>query len=239
MSKSRKPPSCAVSFANGKGGVGKTSLIANLAVRAARDAHVALLDYDPQQSLARWCELRANAYGNQLNPRLWKNGEGAPVDVAALKQLGTDWILQDVPPATWHLIEDSVRASDLVVIPVKASPIDLEAVDPIIEVCTDLQKPFLFVLTQYDPRWSLSESAFPYLEAKAPGHTIQEVFSYRQAYVGSMIGGATGPEYTKDRRQAADAEAEIDALWLRIRKLAMAELAKKGVEHHGRARADG
>ena len=94
MSKTRAPQACAIAFANGKGGVGKTSLIANLAVRAARDAHVALLDYDPQQSLARWCELRANAYGNQLNPRLWKNGEGAPVDVPALKKLGTHWIFR-------------------------------------------------------------------------------------------------------------------------------------------------
>jgi cellulose biosynthesis protein BcsQ len=218
----RKTHPCAIAFANGKGGVGKTSLIANLSVRAARDAHVALLDYDGQQSLARWCELRGNAYGSQLNPRLWQNGEGAPVDVPALKRLGTNWILQDVPPAIWHLIEDSVRVSDLVIVPVKASPVDLEAVDPIIEVCIDLGKPFLFVLAQFDARWKLSETAFPYLEAKAPGHTLQEVFSYRQCFVGSMIGGATGPEYTKDRRQAADAGAEVDALWLAIRKHALA-----------------
>jgi chromosome partitioning protein len=224
MSKTRAPQSCAIAFANGKGGVGKTSLIANLSVRAARDAHVALLDYDGQQSLARWWELRGIAYGSVLNPRLWKNGEGATVDVQALKKLGTDWIFQDVPPAIWSLIEDSVRVSDLVVVPVKASPVDLEAVDPIIEVCSDLQKPFLFVLTQFDARWKLSESAFPYLEAKAPGHTVQEVFGYKQAYVGSMIGGATGPEYTKDRRQAADAGAEVDALWLRIRKRALAAI---------------
>jgi chromosome partitioning protein len=224
MSKKRAPQPCAIAFANGKGGVGKTSLIANLAVRAARDAHVALLDYDPQQSLARWCELRANAYGNQLNPRLWKNGEGAPVDVPALKKLGTHWIFQDVPPATWHLIEDSVRVSDLVVVPVRASPVDLEAVDPAIEICRDLGKPFLFVMSAYDPRWKLSESAHPYLEQKAPGYTLEEVFSYRQAYVGSMIGGATGPEYTKNRRQAAEAEEEIDALWRRIRKHALAAI---------------
>jgi chromosome partitioning protein len=224
MSKTRAPQSCAIAFANGKGGVGKTSLIANLSVRAARDAHVALLDYDPQQSLSRWCELRGIAYGNQLNPRLWKNGEGATIDVPALRKLGTDWIFQDTPPATWGLIEDAIRVSDLVIVPVKPSPTDLEATDPIIEVCGDLGKPFVFVLTMYDPRWKLSESAFPYLEAKAPGHTLEEVFSYRQGYVGSMIGGSSGSEYAKDRRQAAEAGAEIDALWLRIRKRALATI---------------
>lgn len=222
MSKTRTPEPCAISFANAKGGCSKTTLIANLSVRAARDERVALLDYDGQQSLARWWELRGIAYGSVLNPRLWKNGEGAPTDVPALKKLGTDWIFQDVPPAVWHLIEDSVRVSDLVIVPVKASPVDLEAVDPIVEACNDLGKPFYFVLTQFDARWKLSESAFPYLEAKAPGRTLKEVFSYRQAYVGSMIGGATGPEYSKDRRQAADSGAEVDALWLTIRKHALA-----------------
>jgi chromosome partitioning protein len=230
MSRSRKSPSCAIAFANGKGGVGKTSLIANLSVRAARDARVALLDFDGQQSLARWCELRGNAYGSQLNPRLWQNGQGATTDVPALKRLGTDWIFQDVPPAIWHLIEDSVRVSDLVIVPVKASPVDLETLDPIVEVCADLGKPFLFVLSGYDPRWKLSESAHPYLETKFPGHTLHEVFSYRQAYVGSMIGGATGPEYQKDRRQATDAGAEIDNLWLKIRKHALAAVENQRQE---------
>jgi chromosome partitioning protein len=232
MSKSRTALGCALAFANGKGGVGKTSLIANLCVRAARDARVALLDYDSQQSLARWLELRQIAFDGQFNPRMWKNGQGAPVDVPALKRHGTDWIFQDVPPATWHVIEDCVRASDIVIVPVKASPVDLEAVDPIIEVCSDLAKPFVFVLTMYDPTWKLSESAFPYLEAKAPGHTIPETFTYRQSYVGSMIGGATGPEYAKDRRQAAAAAAEVEALWLAIRERALAALEHR---HKGAA----
>jgi chromosome partitioning protein len=127
-----------------------------------------------------------------------------------------------VPPATWHLIEESIRASDFIVVPVRASPVDLEAVDPIVEACNDLAKPFVFVLSGYDHRWKLSESAHPYLEMRFPEHTLSETFGYRQCYVGSMIGGASGPEYTKDRRQAAEAEAEIDALWLAIRRQALA-----------------
>jgi chromosome partitioning protein len=221
MVKSKDLPSCALAFANSKGGCGKTSLIANVSVRAARDHRVALLDYDPQQSLARWSELRGE---EMFNPRLWRNGQGARIDVPALKDAGTEWIFQDVPPATFHLIEDSISVSDLVIIPVKASPVDLEAVDPIMEVCSDLGKPFVFVLAMYDARWKLSESAFPYLERKAPGHTLKEVFSYRQAYVGSMIGGATGPEFNKDPKQAKDAAVEIDALWAAIKKRATAAI---------------
>jgi len=107
-------------------------------------------------------------------------------------------------------------------VPVKASPLDLEAIDPIIEICGDMHKPFVFVLTMYDPNWKLSQSAFPYLERKIAGHTLKEWFGYRNAYVGSMIGGQTGPEYNKDRKQADAAAEEVDALWKAIRKRALA-----------------
>jgi chromosome partitioning protein len=223
----RKPshgPPSAVSFANGKGGVAKTTLIANLSVKAANlssknESNVALLDYDPQQSLARWWALRGDSL---FNPRLIKTDEPASVAVPRLKSVGAEWIMQDLPPAVWHLIEDSVGVSDLVIVPVKASPIDLESVDPIIEICQDLHKPFVFVLTMYDDKWKLSQSAFPYLERKAPGHTLEEVFSYRVAYVGSMIGGATGPEYNGDKKQAKAAADEIDLLWTAVKKRALA-----------------
>jgi chromosome partitioning protein len=52
--KRTRGPHAAATFANAKGGCAKTTLIANLGVRVASDgANVALLDYDPQQSLAR------------------------------------------------------------------------------------------------------------------------------------------------------------------------------------------
>jgi len=219
-----KGPHAALAFANAKGGCSKTTLIANLSVQAASDgANVALLDYDPQQSLARWWELR----GDQLfNPRVIRTEDEAGIAVPKLKSVGADWIFQDLPPAVMHLIEDSVRVSDYVIVPVKASPVDLEALDPIIEMCGDLRKPFLFVLTMYDPSWKLlSQSAFPYLERKAPGRTLKEVFSYRQAYVGAMIGGATGSEYNKDKKQAQAAALEVDALWRAIRKRVLAEVS--------------
>jgi cellulose biosynthesis protein BcsQ len=82
--KRTRGPHAAVAFANTKGGCAKTTLIANLGVRAASDgANVALLDYDPQQSLARWWELR----GDQLfNPRLIKTDEQAGICRAAAQE---------------------------------------------------------------------------------------------------------------------------------------------------------
>lgn len=203
-----------------KGGTSKTTLVANLMVRASQDSgRVGALDYDPQLSLARWWELR----GSPPNLRVWEpSTKGAVADVEHLKKLGTEWIFIDAPPATQHIIRDCVKAADLVVIPVKASPIDLEALDPIIEICQDHETPFVFVLAMYDAKWKLSESAKPYLDRLAPGHLLREVISYRQAYVGAMIDGHTGPEYNQDAKQAKAAREEIEALWLAINKRAKA-----------------
>ena len=214
-------PSCAIAVANSKGGTGKSTLIANLAVQAVHDkGRVALLDYDPQQSLARWWELRAEV----LNPRLWKGGDGARVDVPELKAHGTEWIFMDLPPATMHLVEAGISAADFVLIPVKASPVDLEAVDPIIELCESFHKPFVFVLMMFDKGWKLSATAAPFLEEKAPGRVLKEYVSYKPCYVGSMAAGMTGPEYNGDKKQREAAADEIAALWKAIKKRALASM---------------
>ena len=47
-----------VIFASSKGGAGKTTLAAAVSVEAAKKHSVAVLDLDPQQSLARWHDTR-------------------------------------------------------------------------------------------------------------------------------------------------------------------------------------
>ena len=203
-----------IAVAATKGGTGKSSLIANLAVRASQDASVAILDYDPQLSLVRWHELR----GRPDNPAaLEGTSRGARVDVGRLAQV-VDWVFLDLPPATQHLIREGVRAADLVIVPVKTSPLDLEAIDPILELCDHHKRPFMFVLSMYDAKWKLAETAFAYLEKVAPGSVFKETFGYRQAYVGAMIGGATGPEYNEDAKQARACKQEIDALWAAVQQ---------------------
>ena len=48
-----------IAFASTKGGVGKTTLTAAMAVAAARKGHkVAIYDFDPIHGLARWFDRR-------------------------------------------------------------------------------------------------------------------------------------------------------------------------------------
>jgi chromosome partitioning protein len=203
-----------IAVVSSKGGVGKTTLAAAIGVRAAQDSgKVALLDLDPQQALARWWELR----GDPLNPRLFTNVEDAVPDVQLLKAQGWQWIIVDTPPALMHLIEGAIMAADIVLIPVRASPIDIEAIDPAVELCEVHGRPFAFLLTHYDSQWRLSRTAAPALEGR--GKLLAETIGYRAAYVGAMIAGRTGPEFS-DKAQAARAAKEVDALWTAAKKLA-------------------
>src|SRR5437868_10618497 len=85
-----------ITIAQRKGGAGKTTLAAQLAVAwAGQGAAVALLDIDPQASLAAWVELR----------RARRGAAGVGFEFAALP----GW-----RAAQW--IEDRARHADLVVI---------------------------------------------------------------------------------------------------------------------------
>ena len=102
--------------ASSKGGSGKTTALANLAVRATQESQrVALLDVDPQQSLARWWELR----GSPDNPKLITNNGGAcddpTTDVPILQQRGWQWIFIDSPPAMMDKLGLSIAVADLVI----------------------------------------------------------------------------------------------------------------------------
>jgi chromosome partitioning protein len=209
-------PRC-VAVISSKGGVGKTTICASLAVRAAKESDkVALLDVDPQQALARWWELR----GSPDNPKLFMNDGGAcddPTgDVVVLKDRNWEWTFIDTPPAMMDKIVLSVAAADAVIILARPSPIDLESLDPAVQVCEEYGKPFAFVLTHFDKSWKLSKTAAPFLADM--GKVLPTTIGYRQSFVGAMIAGKTGPEY-HDRPQAKTAAEEIDALWKEVKRL--------------------
>jgi chromosome partitioning protein len=57
-----------ITVAQQKGGAGKTTLVAHLAVAWAGDGHkVALVDIDPQHSLAAWYRMRTPREGQTLD----------------------------------------------------------------------------------------------------------------------------------------------------------------------------
>lgn len=203
-----RPATKVVVLAATKGGVGKTTLSAHLATWAANQGHnVGLIDADPQASLARWADVRVRS-GLENGPALL-DVECSSEALGLIAGEGYEWLIVDTPPALVDDIANAVDIADFVLVPCKTS-IDVEAMDQIVEIIGDAEKPFAFVLNDVEPRWKLDAGAANYL--KHAGRVLKETIGHRRAYVTSMLVGKTGPEAERDGK-CAD---EIGALWRTI-----------------------
>jgi chromosome partitioning protein len=191
-----------------KGGVGKTTLAACIAVRAAQDhPRVAMIDCDPQGSLGTWWSRRAA----NRNPRIVPEaGYDVEAEVDELKRQGWDYVIIDTPPAFMDLIERTVLVADYVLLPVKASSLDVVAIDPVIELCTQHRVPFGIVVNDAEPEWRITTNT---VTALGDLGEVLGMVAHRRAYVTPMSSGRTGPE---DKQIGIEASEEIEALWQRI-----------------------
>lgn len=195
-----------ISIVSSKGGVGKTTLTSALAVRAAADGYrVALADLDPQGSLKDWLDRRA---GEDL---AFMDADSASEAVTEIDDEQTDLLFIDTPPAFINTIEDAIKSADLVVIPLRASALDILASEDAVLMAREFGKPHLCVINDAETRWKTTDAASKYLLAsKVP--VAKTIVTHRAAYLGAMTSGKTGPEIDK----AGNARDEIAALWSEI-----------------------
>jgi len=202
----------------GKGGTGKSTLTAALAVRAAKDFdRVAVVDSDPQGSASSWFSRRCPPGCTDCNPDLLKGLHRAKEVLAALSNVGEpDVVLFDGSPVGIDAAEECIEAADVVVVPIRASPMDIEAVGDVLDLAADHGKPALVVLNavgQHDSR--LVEKARELLAAQYQTARVAAcVVRQRVAHVDAYVTGQSGAE-----RDAKAAE-EIDSLWAEVRELA-------------------
>jgi chromosome partitioning protein len=209
-----------IAVASTKGGSGKSSITAALAVQSAKEGgRVAILDWEPQGSLTLWWIMR----GKPDNPRLIQD----EIEPAAAKRIlagECDWLFLDTAPAMLDQVELAVRAADFTLVPVLASAFDLVAARGVVALCADHGTPFAFVLNRANLRRELLHSSASSHLCKL-GVMLTEHVQDRSAYVAALNKGLTGPEHP-DARQAREARAEIDALWAAVKKLAMKARAR-------------
>jgi chromosome partitioning protein len=192
-----------------KGGAGKTTLCVNLATALNARAPTLVLDADPQLSSLQWYEL---ADGENTVPVV--DVVEDLVSAVAIARNEYEYLVLDCPPSV-HAEQtgQALGISDLALIPVQPSPLDLWAsvhIEERIETAR-AKNPGLravLVINQLEPRTKLSRlmrQALAELSLPAADTAIRRRMVYRSAVLEGRAVSNLG-------QRGAEASAEIEAL---------------------------
>ncbi len=147
-----------ITVAQHKGGAGKTTLAAQLAVALDQSgAKVITLDVDPQGSLTQWHATRSETMGRKnkiahLQLQGWK----------VMRELNRlthdfDYVIIDTPPHAESETSIAIRQADLVLLPIQPSPLDIWASGPTLKLVMEEKRPMMIVLNRVPPRAKMND----------------------------------------------------------------------------------
>lgn len=195
--------------ASQKGGAGKTTIAAHLAVQAGMmgEGPVVLIDTDPQGSLTEWWNARNDHVPALVTAKL----DDLTTKLAELRRSkGAVVAIIDTPPALTASIEQAIAMADLVLIPARPSPHDLRAIGATVNIARRAWKPFLFVINGAAPRANITAEAVAALSEH--GRVAPVILYQRTDFAASMIDGRTVMQTAAIGRSAQ----EIAGLWKQV-----------------------
>jgi len=149
-----------ITFANQKGGSGKSTLSVNLAVLWSNSNYkVAVIDGDAQKSLTYWMEARRKYYGDSdigIDTYPY-NSHSLESDIKQIKRK-YNFVIIDSPPSITYDTIQIVKNSDKIFVPVLPSPVDLLATIPFLHLAKQERKKALVILNRVMPRARLTEA---------------------------------------------------------------------------------
>lgn len=121
----------AIAFAQQKGGVGKTTVLAHLAHSWVHNGQsVGLIELDPFGILEHWVQFNREAHLSLATPRNWN----ANADIhRSLKR--NDLTLVDCPSTTSGKLGGAIKECDLVIAPCQPTGLDVYATGKVLEIC--------------------------------------------------------------------------------------------------------
>ncbi|WP_341793719.1 ParA family protein [Rickettsia endosymbiont of Ceutorhynchus obstrictus] len=189
-------------IANRKGGAGKSTCAAHLSLEATKKGFkTILIDLDPQKTLEIWWKKR-----EEENPFL------TDIDPLKIEELitnidehGFDLCIIDTPGDTSINAINGIKVADLVLIPSKPTSPDLTAIGRTISMVKNLEKNYVFVITQAIARTKLALQGVAVLSEF--GVVAPSTISNRISYANAMNIGSSA---SIEDKQAAE---ELKEIW--------------------------
>ena len=200
-----------ISFLNPKGGSGKTTSVINIATCIARSNKVAVVDTDPQQSLANWNKAE------KANFDVFTVTSEKDVYMIRKELKDYSYVIIDGAGALSVITAAAVMVSDFVIIPVTPSPLDFSASGAVISVleAQAYNRPVecRFLITR---KIEQAKMLSVLRESIAPTgiEALKTAITQRQSYVKSVMDGET----VFDTNDGA-AKGEVEVLAAEILKI--------------------
>ena len=202
-----------IGILNQKGGAGKTTIALHLAhALALQKYQVMLIDADPQGSSRDWATAR------ETDAPFSVIGLDRPIihkEISKLAQ-GYDYVLIDGAPRVSELTRSAILASDLVLIPIQPSPLDIWAAHSVVELIqeAEIYKPHLqtrFIINRKIVNTAIAKDAVEVLK-DYPYPTFEAAISQRIAFAESLNSGSTVLETAPKSMAASEIKAVVDEL---------------------------
>jgi chromosome partitioning protein len=111
-----------ISFANPKGGAGKTTTALLLATElATRGARVAIIDADPEKWISQWAALPGKPENVDIISAVTEDSIVEQIDSAAQR---AQFVIVDLEGTASLMVANAIGMSDLVLIPIQGSSMD-------------------------------------------------------------------------------------------------------------------
>jgi len=188
-----------ITIAQQKGGAGKTTVTAHLAVAFKnKGKNVAIIDIDPQGSLEQWYKVREATLGKDKTGIDFSSISGWRLhnEISRLKAT-TDLIIIDSPPHTQTETKTVIRAADIVIIPTQPSPTDFWATELTVNIVEKERIPYRILLNRV-----VKNSRLAMTITKKYNNLLDTKLGNRIAFADSMLDGLCASE-TSPSSQAA------------------------------------
>ena len=203
-----------IGILNQKGGAGKTTIALHLAhALALRNYQVMLIDADPQGSSRDWATAR------ESNAPFSVIGLDRPIIHKEIGKLATgyDYVIIDGAPRVSDLTRSAILASDLVLIPIQPSPLDIWAAHSVVELIEEAQiyQPLLkvaFIINRKIVNTAIGKEVGEVLK-DYPYPTLKAAISQRIAFAECLNIGSTVLETSPHSIAASEINAVVEELF--------------------------